>query len=117
MLVALLQMMGFPMAKPVNSRAGDSPSKPSRARDGAAALEDHGQASSARRQEVKTKAGKTPAAKAAKPVPKGAAKPVTKPAAKKAAAAKMAGMTSRINTMLSIPMLMFMQAGAHGIPF
>ena len=32
----------------------------------------------------------------------------------KAAAAKMAGMTSRINTMLSIPMLYFMVAQQHG---
>ena len=35
----------------------------------------------------------------------------------KAAAAKLAGMTSRINTMLSIPMLFFMVTGsAHGLP-
>ena len=33
----------------------------------------------------------------------------------KAAAAKRAGMTSRINTMLSIPMLYFMVAQSHGI--
>ncbi len=32
----------------------------------------------------------------------------------KAAAAKMAGLTSRINTMLSIPMLYFMVAQSHG---
>jgi uncharacterized membrane protein len=32
----------------------------------------------------------------------------------KAAAAKMAGMTSRINTMLSIPMLYCMVAQSHG---
>jgi uncharacterized membrane protein len=32
----------------------------------------------------------------------------------KAAAAKRAGMTSRINTMLSIPMLYFMVAQSHG---
>jgi len=32
----------------------------------------------------------------------------------KAAAAKLAGMTSRINTMLSIPMLYFMVAQSHG---
>ena len=35
-------------------------------------------------------------------------------AAEKAAAAKMAGMTSRINTMLSIPMLYCMVAQSHG---
>ena len=33
----------------------------------------------------------------------------------KAAAAKVAGMASRINTMLSIPMLYFMVAQSHGI--
>jgi len=35
-------------------------------------------------------------------------------AAEKAAAAKRAGMASRINTMLSIPMLYFMVAQSHG---
>jgi uncharacterized membrane protein len=35
-------------------------------------------------------------------------------AAQKAAAAKTAGMASRINTMLSIPMLFFMVAQSHG---
>ena len=39
---------------------------------------------------------------------------VTVPAEEKAAAAKMAGMTSRINTMLSIPMLFCMVAQSHG---
>ena len=39
---------------------------------------------------------------------------VTVEAAEKAAAAKLAGMTSRINTMLSIPMLYFMVAQSHG---
>jgi uncharacterized membrane protein len=39
---------------------------------------------------------------------------VTVPPEEKAAAAKMAGMTSRINTMLSIPMLYFMVAQSHG---
>ena len=37
--------------------------------------------------------------------------------ATKAASAKTAMIFSRTNTLLSIPMLMFMQAGAHGIPF
>ena len=36
------------------------------------------------------------------------------PADEKAAAARRAGMTSRINTMLSIPMLYFMVAQSHG---
>ncbi len=39
---------------------------------------------------------------------------VTVPAEEKAAAAKLAGMTSRINTMLSIPMLFCMVAQQHG---
>jgi uncharacterized membrane protein len=39
---------------------------------------------------------------------------VTVEAAEKAAAAKKAGMTSRINTMLSIPMLYCMAAQSHG---
>ena len=39
---------------------------------------------------------------------------VTVEAAEKAAAAKMAGMTSRFNTMLSIPMLYCMAAQSHG---
>src|SRR5881394_1641531 len=39
---------------------------------------------------------------------------VTVEAAEKAAAAKLAGMASRINTMLSIPMLYFMVAQSHG---
>jgi uncharacterized membrane protein len=39
---------------------------------------------------------------------------VTVPPEQKAAAAKLAGMTSRINTMLSIPMLYCMAAQSHG---
>jgi uncharacterized membrane protein len=35
----------------------------------------------------------------------------------KARARRVAFLASRTNTMLSIPMLMFMQAGAHGLPF
>jgi uncharacterized membrane protein len=35
----------------------------------------------------------------------------------KAKARRVAFLASRTNTMLSIPMLMFMQAGAHGLPF
>jgi len=37
--------------------------------------------------------------------------------AEKAKARRVAFLASRTNTMLSIPMLMFMQAGAHGLPF
>ena len=35
----------------------------------------------------------------------------------KARARRVAFLASRTNTLLSIPMLMFMQAGAHGLPF
>lgn len=35
----------------------------------------------------------------------------------KAKARRVAFLASRTNTMLSIPMLLFMQAGAHGLPF
>jgi uncharacterized membrane protein len=37
--------------------------------------------------------------------------------ADKARARRVAFLASRTNTMLSIPMLLFMQAGAHGLPF
>ncbi len=37
--------------------------------------------------------------------------------AEKASARRLAFLASRANTLMSIPMLMFMQAGAHGIPF
>jgi DnaK suppressor protein len=77
MIVSILQLMGFPLSKPVHSRAGETPI-------------DHAQASSARRNEVKAKSGKDAKAKAgknksklvAKPAPKSAAKPAAKPLAK-----------------------------------
>ncbi|MDE2416352.1 MAG: RNA polymerase-binding protein DksA [Burkholderiales bacterium] len=104
MIVSILQLMGFPMGKPVHSRAGETPSeRPLKAKSGDHGTKDHAQASPARRQEVKAKPGKStpskPAAKApvkaaakkaTKPVVKASAKPVTKaavkPAPKKAAA-------------------------------
>ena len=103
MIVSILQLMGFPMGKPVHSRAGEtSTDRSTKARSGVQGTKDHAQASPARRQEVKAKTGKTekakPVAKApakpvskkpAKPVAKAPAKPVAKtsakPAAKKAA--------------------------------
>ena len=42
---------------------------------------------------------------------------VTATDAEKAAARKTAGMASRINFMLSIPMIMCMCSQAHGLPF
>jgi DnaK suppressor protein len=97
MFVSLLQLMGFPMGKPVHSRAEETPVSPSaKAGKGAAATRDHAQASTARRQEVKANSGKDTKAKAvkakdaktkvsAKPSAKAPAKPAAKPAVKAAA--------------------------------
>jgi DnaK suppressor protein len=99
MIVSLLQLMGFPMGKPVHSRAEEAPpAKPSKGRGGVAASTDHPQASSARRQEVKAKSGKVDKVKKAKvqpkaptkALPKTATKAAAKPVAKKAAAPKAA---------------------------
>jgi len=94
MIVSILQLMGFPMGKPVHSRAGETPApKPSKALAGKQAVKDNAQTSSARRQEVKAQSAKdkkTTAAKGKAPQAKKAVKPVAKPAAKPApkAAAK-----------------------------
>jgi len=102
MIVSLLQLMGFPMGKPVHSRA-EQASKDKYSKDGGGfqEMKDHPQASTARRQDVKAKTGKDtkvknkaatkPAVKAApktvsKAVTKVAAKVVTKAPAKKATA-------------------------------
>jgi DnaK suppressor protein len=89
MIVSLLQLMGFPMGKPVHSRAEETRvSQPLKAVGAPAATRDRAQASTARRQEVKANSGKntkataakvTSAPKATKPAPKAAA---VKPAAK-----------------------------------
>jgi DnaK suppressor protein len=95
MIVSILQLMGFPVAKPVHSRAEEPPSKkPSKGHSGTKSPTDHAQERSARRQEVKAKTGKDSKAAvtkakvqvSAKPVGKAAAsgKPVAKPAAKAA---------------------------------
>lgn len=92
MFVSLLQLMGFPMGKPVHSRAEETPvSPPAMAAKGAAATRDHVQASTARRQEVKATSGKDSKAKdvksknvKSKPAAKVAAKPVLKAKAKAA---------------------------------
>lgn len=103
MFVALLQLMGFPTAKPVNSRAKEvaqgQPSKAriegitSKASDPAANTKltsggvVHAQANSARRQEVKTQPGKPKvASRAANAVAKD--KPVVKTVARPAAQSK-----------------------------
>ena len=93
MIVSLLQLMGFPMGKPVHSRAEEPPvSPPSKAAKTEAATRDRVQASTARRQEVKATSGKDTKAKdvktkdvKAKPTAKAAAKPVVKVQAKTAA--------------------------------
>ena len=93
MLVALLQMMGIPMGKPVHSRAEGAGSLPaSRAGETDTRIPDH--RVSVRRQEVKAtkaspskaSAGTTASAKTAKTV-KPAAKPAAVPAKAKAAPA------------------------------
>jgi DnaK suppressor protein len=88
MIVSLLQLMGFPMGKPVHSRAGETPSdKAQKAENGTRSTKDQVQPSAARRQEVKAKTGKDTKAKKpeAKAPAKVVAKPVAKPAGKKAA--------------------------------
>ncbi len=110
MIVSILQLMGFPMGKPVHSRAGETPSeRPSKARSGDHGTKDHAQANPARRQEVKAKTGKPtptkPAAKApvkavakktAKPVAKPVTKVVAKPAVKKPAAKPVAKAVAKV---------------------
>lgn len=81
--------MGFPMGKPVHSRAGEAPpSKSTKTRGGAVAVTDQEQGSTARRQEVKSKSGNGILAKDAKSKVKAAAEPKGKPATKSAKSAK-----------------------------
>jgi len=93
MIVSILQLMGFPMAKPVHSRAEEAPAaKPLKAVVNEQGTIQQAHATSARRQEVKAKPGKDTKTKAiagktkpvAKPI-KAAAKPITKPIVKAAA--------------------------------
>jgi DnaK suppressor protein len=74
MIVSLLQLMGFGLAKPVHSRAVQAPSATS------AKAKDNVRVSPSRRQEVKSKTAKQSKATVAKP--KAAAKPVAKVATK-----------------------------------
>jgi DnaK suppressor protein len=80
MIVSILQLMGFPMAKPVHSRAGetppDQPTKTSNTTHGAI---EHKQASPARRDKVNAKSGKDSKSKAVTAKPKSVAKPAAKP--------------------------------------
>lgn len=81
MIVSILQLMGFPVGKPVHSRAGEAPpSKPLKAGGGAAVATDHVQEKPARRQEVKTKSGNDTKAKDAKTTGRALEKPAAKSA-------------------------------------
>ena len=92
MIVSILQLMGFPMAKPVHSRAVETPyNKPLKASTEAVGDIEHQQASSNRRDQVNAKSGKDPKSKAVTASSKPAAEPLPKPvkaAVKAAPAAK-----------------------------
>jgi GTP-binding protein len=79
MIVSILQLMGFPMGKPVHSRAEETPPKKTQKAPGGkkAGTTDHGQPSAARRQEVKTQSGKSSKAEAPAAKPKVADYPFT----------------------------------------
>jgi DnaK suppressor protein len=80
MIVSILQLMGFPMAKPVHSRAEEPPQKkPSKSHSGTKSPTDHAQERSARRQEVKAKTGKDSQAAVTQSKEPAPAKPAAKP--------------------------------------
>ncbi len=98
MIVSILQLMGFPLANPVHSRAGETPyNKPSKASTEVPRSVENKQASSTRRDQVNAKSGKDPRPKtvtakaqtaeteSVKPV-KAAAKAAVTPPAKTTAA-------------------------------
>ena len=81
MIVSILQLMGFPLAKPVHSRAGEtSQDKPSKASSEAHSSKDNEPASSNRRDQVNAKSGKDPKSKTVTVKAKATAKAVAKPA-------------------------------------
>jgi DnaK suppressor protein len=83
MFVSLLQLMGFPMGKPVHSRAEETPSEtPKKASIGLKSTKDHALASAIRRQEVKATTGKDTKATPVKSTPTVAPKPAVKVVAK-----------------------------------
>ena len=93
MIVSILQLLGFPVAKPVHSRAEEvPPGKPPKSARGTADDTEHPQGRLARRQEVKSKSGNENKAKDAKVKAKMPVKPLAKPPSKavKAAPAKVA---------------------------
>ena len=80
MIVSILQLMGFPMAKPVHSRAGETqPDQPPKTSDTTHGAIEHKQASPARRDKVNAKSGKDTKSKAATAKPKVVSKPAAKP--------------------------------------
>jgi len=92
MFVSILQLMGFPVALPVHSRAGETlPDVHSRNASGATAPHDDAQDNSARRPTVKASSGKDNKAKSGKPSATMPIKPVaSKPSGKAAVANKTA---------------------------
>jgi DnaK suppressor protein len=89
MFVSILQLMGFPIALPVHSRAGETlPDVHSRNASGVTAPHDDAQDKSARRPIVKASSGKDNKAKSSKPVAKVPAKSVASKPAGKATVAK-----------------------------
>ena len=80
MIVSILQLMGFPVAKPVHSRAEETPQEtPSKASHEAHNAIQHNPASSTRRDHVHAKSGKDPKPQAVTDKVKTAAKAVAKP--------------------------------------
>jgi DnaK suppressor protein len=112
MFVSLLQLMGFPMGKPVHSRAEETRSgRPRKGAKAVAATSDDVQEAPARRQEVNAKSGKESKAKEAlskaKPVAaKAPAKLAAKPTAKavvKAPASQPSSSKAAVKTSASDP--------------
>jgi DnaK suppressor protein len=80
MIVSILQLMGFPMAEPVHSRAGETPqSRPSKASPGTHNAKDHKPANSIRSDHVNAKSGKDPKSKVAAAKPQASVKAVATP--------------------------------------
>jgi DnaK suppressor protein len=80
MIVSILQLMGFPMAKPVHSRAEEEPqNKPLEVSAEAHSVVEDKRASSIRREQVNAKSGKDPKSKAVSAKAKTVAKTVAKP--------------------------------------
>jgi DnaK suppressor protein len=89
MIVSILQLMGFPVAKPVHSRAEETlQDAPSKASLKAPSANENKSASSTRRDHVNAKSGKDPQSKVAAAKPKATVKAVATPvkAAPKASA-------------------------------